>query len=92
VGRAPYAILKHRYRLIRSIQIHGVILFGHDPRASARVPRGERYLMWTEQNFVALHDFEFNEMKVFGTVQQQQIRNALRAAVLYARAYRISAG
>ena len=92
VGRASYAILKYRYRLIRSIQIHGVIFFGHDPRASALVSRGERYLMRTQQNFVALHDFEFNKMKVFSTIQQQQIRDALRAAVLYARAYRISAG
>jgi|TARA_A100001518_G_C1199858_1_gene43586 hypothetical protein len=48
--------------------------------------------MRTKQNFVAFHDFEFNKMKVFGTVQQQQIRDALRAAVFYARAYRISAG
>jgi hypothetical protein len=48
--------------------------------------------MRTQQNFVALHDFEFNKMKVFGTVEQQQIRDTLRAAVLYARAYRISAG
>jgi hypothetical protein len=92
VGRASYTVFKHRYRLIRSIQIHGVVFFGHDPRASARVPRRERHLMRTEQNFVALNDFEFNKMKVFGTVQQQQIRDALRAAVLYARAYRISAG
>jgi hypothetical protein len=60
VGRDPYAVFKNFYRLVRAVQMHRVILFNHDPRASALVPRRKRNLMRTEQNLIALRYFEFD--------------------------------
>jgi len=69
VGRDPYAVFKNFYRLVRAVQIHSVILFDHDPRASVLVPRCKRNLMRTEQNFIALRYFEFDQVKLALSVE-----------------------